>query len=475
MHSSVGFIDIEGNKVMDYMRSRQTYIRSPTFACDALAALPLDIFQFATGWNPWWRVNKIFRAYSMWHYTFKLQKMSVNPRHINLIIVSRLLMIWLLMPHFFCCVRLLFIQMDDNEDPWKNLRRNLDPDVPQVTNYLRNLHWCMGVMSGYSDGTVPERFHQYIFTLCVLNIGLFTFAYTVGVIGAMNEANAQMSRDFQIMVSSTEHFVKRYELPQTMQKRITDYFSHRWECIKSNEKELVTAAQLLEELPPCVRYDAVECMTAEALAKVPLFARVEEGFIHALTQKMHAIMTSVGELLVTQGQVCDGLYIVLKGKLSIHVNGAQVNVIGVGSVVGEQSMLTGMPANATVTSLSFCEIYMLARGPFEELQHKFQDTFEGFKQAARLEAKNAKKQAKVRDGPGWRPAAPACTGLIAPDRPTPAGRIGADLAAWSGRTCLPDRIGSPPVASRLTGAQGQVGQAGGRRRRRGGAGRRRPG
>lgn len=190
----------------------------------------------------------------------------------------------------------------------------------------------------------------------------------------------------------------RYELPPTMQKRLTDYFSHRWECIKSNEKELVMAAKLLEELPPCVRYDAVECMTAEALAKVPLFARVEEGFIHALTQKMVAIMTSVGELLVTQGQVCDGLYIVLKGKLSIHVNGAQVNVIGVGSVVGEQSMLTGLPANATVTSLSFCEIYMLARGPFEELQHKFSDTFEGFKQAARLEAKNARKANKVKKG-----------------------------------------------------------------------------
>jgi len=398
VQSSVGFIDVEGTKVMDQHRSRLQYIHSIQFVCDLVALLPLDIFQFATGWNAWWRFNKLFRVYAMWGYLHKLQKMSVNPRTINLIVFARLLVIWLLMPHAFCCVRLIFIQMDDIEDPWKNLRRNLDPNVPQITNYLRNLHWCMGVMSGYSDGTVPEKVHQYLFTLCVLNIGLFTFAYTVGVIGAMNEGNAAQSRDFQITVSSMAKFVKRYELPPTMQKRLTDYFSHRWECIKSNEKELVMAAKLLEELPPCVRYDAVECMTAEALAKVPLFARVEEGFIHALTQKMVAIMTSVGELLVTQGQVCDGLYIVLKGKLSIHVNGAQVNVIGVGSVVGEQSMLTGLPANATVTSLSFCEIYMLARGPFEELQHKFSDTFEGFKQAARLEAKNARKANKVKKG-----------------------------------------------------------------------------
>ena len=44
-------------------------------------------------------------------------------------------------------------------------------------------------------------------------------------------------------------------------------------------------------------------MTADALNKVPLFARVEEGFIHALTQKMEATSTSVGEVLVKEGEV----------------------------------------------------------------------------------------------------------------------------------------------------------------------------
>ena len=309
----------------------------------------------------------------------------------------------------------------------------------------------MGVMSGYSDGTIPITSVQYAFTMAVLNIGLFTFAYTVGVIGAIGDANSQASRRFQISVSAMviiaapsptnnkamaassclpvarvscssrltslstrvipsracsfpqHHFVERYEMPQQFIKRITDYFAHRWESIKSNEKELVTAAELLEELPPCVRYDAVECMTADALNKVPLFARVEEGFIHALTQKMEPVSTSVGETLVRQGEVCDGLYIVLKGKLSIVINGRPVNEVGKGSCIGEQSMLTGQPAGATVVSLSFCELYRLRREPFEELSHKFVETFEGFKQAAKLEAKNAKKQAKVKNakrGPG---------------------------------------------------------------------------
>ena len=62
--------------------------------------------------------------------------MSVDPRVIHRIVFTRLLIIWLLLPHAFCCVRLILIQIDDVEDPWKNLKRNLDPDVPQITNYL---------------------------------------------------------------------------------------------------------------------------------------------------------------------------------------------------------------------------------------------------------------------------------------------------------------------------------------------------
>lgn len=292
-------------------------------------------------------------------------------------------------------MRINLVKMGDDDDQWKNRPRNLDPAVEHTTLYLRSLHWCMGVMSGYSDGTIPMDVIQYIFTLGVLNVGIVAFAYTVGAVGAIGEGNSQQSRHFQITVSAIHHFVIRYQIPDAFTKRITDYFAHRWESIKSNEKELVTAAELLEELPPCVRFDAVECMTSDALGKVPLFARVEEGFIHALTQKMEPISTSVGETLVKQGEVCDGLYIVLKGKLDVSFNGNTVDALTQGSCIGEQSMLTGLPANRTVTSLSFCELYRLRREPFEELQHKFKSTFEGFKQAAKIEAKNQKKQAKV--------------------------------------------------------------------------------
>ena len=83
--------------------------------------------------------------------------------------------------------------------------------MDHTTLYLRALHWCMGVMSGYADGTVPVEPLQYLFTLAVLNIGIVTFAYTVGAVGAIGEGNSQQSRDFQITVSAMRHFVIRFQ------------------------------------------------------------------------------------------------------------------------------------------------------------------------------------------------------------------------------------------------------------------------
>jgi len=325
---NVGYVDDEGAKVTSLPVIRRRYLLSSGFVFDLLAALPLDLLQLSVGWTPALRANKYLRLWAMRAYLRRLLETSENPTVINYITLARLILIWLLLPNIFCVIRILLIRDGDSDDIWKNRPRNLDATQHTGALYLRSLHWCMGVMSGYSDGTIPTLRLQYIFTLLVLNIGLFVFAYTVGVIGAIGDGNSQASRNFQISVSALHHFVLRYQLPATYVNRITTYLAHRWESIKSNEKELVTAAELLEELPPCVRYDSVECMTADALNKVPLFARVEEGFIHALTQKMEPVSTSIGETLVRQGEVCDGLYIVLKGTLSIVINGKEVNTLG---------------------------------------------------------------------------------------------------------------------------------------------------
>eukprot|EP00966_Prymnesium_polylepis_P258529 5971700-Prymnesium_polylepis.1 len=99
--------------------------------------------------------------------------------------------------------------------------------------------------------------------------------------------------------------MSRYTLPEEVSQMAIDYLSNRWNHIKGHSKELVDATELLHQLPDPLRFEAVESMTVDALVKVPLFARVEEGFMHALAQKMVAVSATIGETLIEQGAIND--------------------------------------------------------------------------------------------------------------------------------------------------------------------------
>jgi hypothetical protein len=176
---NVGYMDYEGTKVMDASLVRARYFRSADFFIDVLSVIPTDLIQAGIGWNPVVRINRLLRLVAISKALSRLRSQSINPTHINMLSVAKILLIWLLLPHYFTVIRISLLRVGTGNDPWKNKARNLDPLQPHTTTYLRNLHWCMGVMSGYSDGTIPEALHQYVFTLVVLNIGLFFFAYTV--------------------------------------------------------------------------------------------------------------------------------------------------------------------------------------------------------------------------------------------------------------------------------------------------------
>ena len=351
---------VENVKQFSRQVIRRRLLRHPRFYSDLLACLPLDIIQASTGWTPLARANKFLRLWSLVHHTGILADATNNPRGRNFLRIVRLVVVWVVVPHLLACMRILIARLTYStleEGYWKPppTIRIADP----LTQYLHSLYWCMGVMTGFGDGNVPENIPQYVFTLLVINLGLFTFAYTVGVLGAIGAQGAKEATEFQVVVHAIQAFTSNYALQESLQERITTYCHHRWESIVAGEKELVDAAELLDQLPRTMRYEAVESMTLDTLAKVPLFARVEEGFMHALTQKMTAINCSIGETLVRQGEVNDTFYIVLNGRLSVVMDGKRMDDLSSGSFFGERTMLSKTTARSTITSLSFCELYSL--------------------------------------------------------------------------------------------------------------------
>jgi signal transduction histidine kinase len=92
-------------------------------------------------------------------------------------------------------------------------------------------------------------------------------------------------------------------------------------------------------------------MFPQELRHLPLFAAFTDDQLDQLGKQGEHVQLSAGEVLFEEGDPAQGLYVILAGELEIlkRVGGQTVTLanVPVGSFVGEISLLTGMPHNAT--------------------------------------------------------------------------------------------------------------------------------
>ena len=77
-----------------------------------------------------------------------------------------------------------------------------------------------------------------------------------------------------------------------------------------------------------------------------------------------------GSTLMTEGQTEANAFVILQGSCRVLRNGRRVGAVEAGGVVGELSMLTRAPRNATVIAETPLEVAILGRGEFLSLLDK---------------------------------------------------------------------------------------------------------
>jgi signal transduction histidine kinase len=111
-------------------------------------------------------------------------------------------------------------------------------------------------------------------------------------------------------------------------------------------------------------------MTAEAfLAAVPLFAELPADHLRTIAAAGRTKKVGPGETVFCEGDVSDGLYIVLAGKVRIYKqndDGNQVELAtgAAGEYFGELALIDGGTRSASVASLTPCEFFFLERETF---------------------------------------------------------------------------------------------------------------
>ena len=98
-------------------------------------------------------------------------------------------------------------------------------------------------------------------------------------------------------------------------------------------------------------------MHEDTLARVDLFRGLDKKDLRLLAASCQERKYSAGSTLMKQGDTGVGLYVITSGKVRVTRASSpdraeeELDVVGVGSVLGEMALLDDLPRSATVTTL----------------------------------------------------------------------------------------------------------------------------
>lgn len=114
-----------------------------------------------------------------------------------------------------------------------------------------------------------------------------------------------------------------------------------------------------------------ERLIANVLRKAEPFDALSEAERAALGQRFRPTNVKKGISLITQGTPAAGLFILIHGEVEVRRNEELLAELGSGSLFGEISVMTGLPATASVVASKKCLLLTLAADEFQAVARDF--------------------------------------------------------------------------------------------------------
>lgn len=107
------------------------------------------------------------------------------------------------------------------------------------------------------------------------------------------------------------------------------------------------------------------------LKQVPLFRDLDDAFVEKLKDRVELLSFAPGEVIVQEGALADGLYLVRGGYVKVGARAGASNLavtyLGKGDHAGEASLLLDQPWPFTLQALEHVELVKLKKEDFQEL------------------------------------------------------------------------------------------------------------
>ena len=246
-----------------------------------------------------------------------------------------------------------------------------EPARPARDQYLRAVYWVLSTIAtiGYGD-YVPDHDSnpQILYTIAVQVIGVGIYSYIIGnmasLIANLDVAKAAFMKKREEVIE----FLRSRRIPGPLQERVRDYYAYLWETRRS-----ASPVALTHELPHTLAMAIQLFLNRGIIEKVSLFRGAGDLFIREIVQLLRPLVFLPDDHIITQGEFGDCMYFLSSGEVEVLVDGRRVATLGPGSPFGETALIQGEPRNASVRTLSYCDVYRLSKSDFDTLRAKYRE------------------------------------------------------------------------------------------------------
>ncbi len=178
------------------------------------------------------------------------------------------------------------------------------------------------------------------------------------------------------------------------------------------------------------------------ICAIPLIRSLPADEVSEFVVGVETVVFADGHQLYAEGDTPDSCYFVLSGSVDLNRSGTLLRSLGVGGILGELPLISGLPRSATATANGIVEAYRLPREHFERWRAKSPEFDQRFRALAQERLEEIRERDRERGEEEQRWGMEALAALrVGAQPPTPQlmrdlseKHGGAGLAVWLGLT-----------------------------------------